>query len=94
MHYIVIMHKFTRKSIEDLHIGQLEHLQKQIDARESKTKHLATRRKWLERQVNANYRNEYDRLRGELSRSVLPYGDRGRLLRRTAELEKLFSTGN
>jgi hypothetical protein len=86
--------KFTRKRIEGLHLRQLEHLGRQIEARDIKAKHLATRREWLQRQTNANYRNEYDRLRGELSRSTLPFVDKSRLQQRERELERLFSSGN
>ena len=86
--------KFTRKRIDLLHLSQLEHLQKQIDARNSKTSHIETRKKWLERQTNQNYRNEYDRILGELSQTRLPDTDRNRLEAREAQLKKLFSTGN
>ena len=77
-----------------LHLNQLEYAQRQIDARNSKTNHIMTRRKWLERQTNANYRNEYDRIRGELSQTRLGITDRRKLQKREEELKQLFSTGN
>ncbi len=77
---------FTRKRIDLLHLNQLEHLQKQIDARNTKTSHIETRRKWLERQTNNNYRNEYDRILGELSQTRLPDTDR----KRDWKIEKLI----
>ena len=64
---------FTRDKIMSMQLRQLEHMTRQIDARESKAKHAATRAHWLQRQRNANYRNEYDRVCGELSQSTLPY---------------------
>ena len=86
--------RFTRKGIEALHLRQLEHAQRQIDARETKVKNLATRRQWLERQKNANYRNEYDRIRGELSHYRGSSANLVKLKNRVAELERLFSAGN
>ena len=62
-----------------------------MDTRENKTKSLVLRRKWMERQANANYRNEYDRIRGELSHNKLGSVDRKRLSDREATLYKLFS---
>ena len=77
--------------LESLHPRQLEHVNRMIDARETKTKSLVLRRKWMERQANANYRNEYDRIRGELSHNKLGSVDRQKLKDREAILEKLFS---
>lgn len=76
---------------ESMHPRQLEHVNRTIDARETKTKSLVLRRKWMERQANANYRNEYDRIRGELSHNKLGSVDRQKLKDRDAELETLFS---
>ncbi len=76
---------------ESMHPRQLEHMNRMLDARETKTKSLVTRRKWMERQTNANYRNEYDRIRGELSHNKLGSVDKDKLKHREAELEKLFS---
>jgi hypothetical protein len=45
------------------HLRQLEHAQRQLDARETKVnkvKHNMTRKNWMERQTDANYRNERD----------------------------------
>jgi hypothetical protein len=52
------------------------------------------RKEWLERQSNANYRNEYDRIRSELAHRKIPFETRDKLQRRAAELQKLFSSGN
>ncbi len=52
----------------------MERVVKQWGARQSKVAN-DNRRKWLERQNNANYRNEYDRLRGELSHYKMPYAE-------------------
>lgn len=82
----------SRSAIEKLHLNQLEHLARIIEARDSKSKHIATRRKWLERQDNANYRNEYDRIRGDLAHYKLGAVDRKKLENRQKELQQLFSS--
>jgi hypothetical protein len=86
--------RVRREDIEKLHLRQLEHLGRQIEARETKAKHIATRKNWMERQTNANYRNEFDRIRGELSHFRGSTVDRAKLSRRAEELQRLFSSGN
>ena len=79
---------------QNRHMRQIEHAAKQWEARESKVKSNNMRRQWLQRQNNASYRNEYDRIRGELSHNKIPYGSIPKLKRRSEELHKLFSSGN
>ena len=79
---------------QNKHFRQLEHAAKQWEARETKTKNNNLRKQWLERQTNANYRNEYDRIRSELAHRKIPFETRDKLQRRAAELQKLFSSGN
>ena len=86
--------RFSRNRIENMHLKQLEHAQRQLDARETKVKNLATRRKWMERQANANYRNEYDRIQGELSHWRGKSTNKVKLQNRVRDLERLFSAGN
>ena len=56
------------------------------------------RKDWLERQTNENYRNEYDRIRGEFSHPKLGANSIRRLKEREREREaylaRLFSSGN
>jgi hypothetical protein len=87
----------SRKMMEmhqNRHIRQVEHATKQWEARANKVANNNNRRQWLERQNNASYRNEYDRLRGELSHYRIPYGSVHRLRSRQQELDNLFSSGN
>jgi hypothetical protein len=79
---------------QNKHFRQLEHAAKQWEARETKTKNNNLRKQWLERQTNANYRNEYDRLRGELSNRKIPFQTKYVLQKRAEDLKKLFSSGN
>ncbi len=62
-----------------IHLRQLEHIARQLDARQSKVRSVATRKKWVERANNASYRNEYDRIGGELSRFRGPPTDKKKL---------------
>jgi len=86
--------RFTRKGIENMHLKQLEHAQRQIDARETKSKHNMTRKNWMERQANANYRNEHDRIMGELSHWRGSTTNKVKLQNRVKDLERLFFAGN
>ena len=79
---------------QNRHYRQIEHAAKQSEARESKVKNNNVRREWMQRQTNANYRNEYDRIRGELSHNKIPYVTRKQLQHRESELHRLFSSGN
>jgi len=79
---------------QNRHLRQIEHAAKQWEAREQKSKNNNMRKEWLERQTNSNYRNEYDRIRGELSHNRIPYGSVQKLKRREEKLHKLFSSGN
>ena len=88
------MTHYKRKQIENMHLRQLEHVGRQMEARDIKSKHMLTRMQWLQRQTNTNYRNELDRIRGEMSRSTVPNQMRERLERREKDLESLFSHGN
>ena len=83
-----------REKILKMHFRQMDHAVRAMDARENKSKHNLTRMQWVARQNNANYRNELDRLRGELAHSRLNCHSRERLAHREHELDALFSQGN
>ena len=82
------------RDIMKMRFRQLEHLARQMDARDIRVRHANTRRQWLQRQNNSAYRQEYDRIRGELAHTVLSDHDKRRLQAREAQLAKLFSHGN
>ncbi len=84
----------TMEKCQNRHVRQVEHAAKQWDARASKVANNINRRQWLERQNNANYRNEYDRLRGELSHYKIPSGSIPKRMNRQLELENIVSSGN
>ena len=79
---------------QNRHFRQIEHAAKQVEARESKIKNNNARRLWLNRQTNANYRNEYDRVRGELGHAKIPFQTISQLEKRDEKLRKLLSAGN
>jgi len=84
--------KISKSAIEKLHLNQLEHVARILEARDTKTKNIVSRNKWMERQTNANYRNEYDRIRGELTHYKLGSVDKQKLENRQKELRNLFSS--
>ena len=79
---------------QNRHLRQMDHAAKQWEGRETKSKNNAMRKQWLERQTNANYRNEYDRIRGDLSHYKIPYRSMMQLMKRESELKHLFASGN
>ena len=79
---------------QNRHLRQIEHAAKQVEGRESKTKNNNMRRVWLQRQNNAYYRNEYDRMRGDLEGRKIPVQTISQLEKRDERLKKLFSSGN
>ena len=84
----------TMEKYQGRHVRQIEHAAKQWEAKANKVSNATNRRKWLERQDNANYRNECDRVRGELSRYRIPFGSKPRLENRKKRVRDLVSSGN
>ena len=82
------------EKFQNRHHRQIEHAAKQWEGREMKVKNNNMRKQWLERQTNANYRNEYDRIRGELGRQKIPYKSMVQLMTRQNDLEHLFSSSS
>jgi hypothetical protein len=73
-------------------VNRLQHykqLKKFLEAHETRSASIALRKKWYERQRQSNYMNEYNRIRGELSRSVLKGVSRAHLEKRKSTLEAL-----
>ena len=55
--------------------NQLNYYKRQrniIKAHHTKASLISLRKDWLDRQTKTNYQNEYDRIRGILTNSVLP----------------------
>ena len=75
---------------QNRHLRQIDHAAKQWEANDTKSKNNTMRKQWLERQTNANYRNEYDRIRGDLSHHKIPYRSMMQLMKRESELKHIF----
>ena len=73
-------------------LHQYKQLRQKLDAHNTKAESIQLRKKWLEAQKRANYQQEYDRIRGLLSQSILSPGTK-RLEEREAELKTLGITG-
>ncbi len=56
------------------HLSYYKTLQKQLDAHQTKASSVHLRKQWIERQKVSNYQNEYDRIRGIISQSVVKKG--------------------
>ena len=65
-----------------------KHLQKLLETHETRSAMIALRKKWYAKQAHNNYMNEYNRIRGELSKSVLKGDSKARLEKRKT-LEEL-----
>ena len=79
---------------QNRHLRQVEHASKQAEARDTMGKNNMMRKQWLERQTNASYRNEYDRIRGDLSRNKVPYKSMMQLMQREKDLKLFFSSSS
>ena len=66
-------------------------LKDKLEIHQTKVSSLALRNQWLRDQKIANYQNEYDRIRGELSKSNLQGKTVEMLKKRKDMLEKLGS---
>ena len=66
-----------------------KHLKKILEAHETRTASIALRKKWYDKQKHNNYMNEYQRIRGELSRSVLKGSSLSHMQNRKKTLEAL-----
>ena len=68
-----------------------KNLKQRLDAHNDKISSLNLRNKWLKTQKKANYQNEYDRIRSELDRTILPsyHSSIYKMQDKKKELEKL-----
>ena len=66
-------------------------MRERMKAHQTKAESISLRKKWLDSQKRANYQNEYDRIRGLLSQSVVAHAPR--LKAREAELKGLGIKG-
>ena len=75
--------------------NQLNYYKRQrniIKAHQTKTSLISLRKDWLDKQTKTNYQNEYDRIRGILTNSVLPGVTKDSLNQRVKKLEEMGIT--
>ena len=76
------------KFIQQMHLNQINNLKKHLNAIETIGQANDYRRRRLREQNNINYKNEYDRVVGELSQSNIPvqtrhtFGHRKRMIKK------------
>ena len=78
------------KLVKQMQINQLNHLKKEMDAIETIHRASDFRRRRLRDQNNINYKNEYDRITGELSQSNIPVQTRHRLEQRKKMIKDAY----
>ena len=72
-----------------MQLHQLERFNKKMEVRAARTENLDLRNKWLQAKKIKNYQSEYDRIRGHMENSVLPFQTTAKVQNRKAALEKL-----
>ena len=76
----------------DKYINQLQHNKRLFDGKRAKSSLISLRNKWQNQQVRTNYQNEYDRIRGILTNSVLPGVTKDSLNARVNKLKEMGVT--
>ena len=85
-------HGKENKHLEDSiknRIGYFKRVENMMDAHESMQKSITFRKQLLDKRTQANYQNEYEKLRGILAHNVVPEQTRDRLNNRVTNLVKL-----
>ena len=73
----------------NMQLNQLERYNKEMEVRAARVENLDIRNKWLHAKKVKNYQSEYDRIRGHMENSVLPYQTTAKVKDRKAALERL-----
>ena len=72
-----------------MQLHRLERFNKEMEVRAARTERLDLRNKWLQAKKIKNYQSEYDRIRGHMENSVLPFQTTAKVRDRKAALETL-----
>jgi len=81
--------KFHRSFYDSMGLHQLKQAKDQLEAYNTKLGLVSFRKKLLEDQKKNNYSMEYDKIRGMLEQSSLPFQTQAALVNRRDELQKL-----
>ena len=85
-------HGKENKHLEDSiknRVGYFKRVENMMDAHESMQKSITFRKNLLDKRAQANYQNEYEKLRGILAHTVVPQQTTNTVKTRLANLEKL-----
>ena len=83
------MHRINHFS--KLHLNQINHLKKQLEAREYLEKNIALRNKWVNNQNKLAYRQELDNIRRAMESSI-SNRTKDQLRQRAGDMKKLLSS--
>ena len=78
------------KLIKEMQLNQLNHLKKEMQGFEAISDYTSYRCRRAKQQKNMNYKNEYDRLIGELSQPNITAGTRDRIERRKRDIKAAY----
>jgi hypothetical protein len=85
-----VKHKHShRQFMNNASLHQLKNMKDLLEAYNTKTGLMTFRKKLLEDQTKHNYSMEYDKIRGLLENSALPFRTQAELMNRRDELKKL-----
>ena len=73
-----------------MQLNQLNHLKKAMQGIVAISDYTSYRRRRAKQQKNMNYKNEYDRLIGELSQTTITAGTRDRIERRKRDINASY----
>ena len=76
--------------IKEMQRNQLKHLKTEMEGIEAIKDYTRYRRRRAKHQKNMNYKNEYDRLIGEVSQTNIAAGTRGRIERRKRDIKTVY----
>ena len=89
MLYYTMPNKHHDQKYTKTRLDHYERLQKQLDAHETRKSLVEFRKNVLDKQKKMNYQNEYDRIRGLLSQTIIPRQTREYLETRKKNLAEL-----
>ena len=73
----------------NMQLHQLERYNKEMEVRAARVENLDIGNKWLHAKKVKNYQSEYDRIRGHMDNSIIPYVTIAKVRDRKAALERL-----
>ena len=82
-------HQTSINKFSKMQLAQIEHLHRQVEARQNRTASVAFRKEMLEKKKVKNYQTEYNRIRAHLEDSATPHLIRSHVQSRADQLRAL-----